>query len=149
MRSSRVRASFAGAALAVTLVLAGCGGAAPSPRPGAVTLSADDTSSISGHVNSDLFLAATQGDEVTLIDVRTPEEFASGHLPGAVNIDVQSATFAAEIAELDREGTYALYCRSATRSRIAESAMIADGFERVFGLDGGVSDLDPGILVTN
>ncbi|HHW83309.1 MAG TPA: rhodanese-like domain-containing protein [Actinomycetales bacterium] len=107
-----------------------------------------DTSTLAGHVNSDIFLAAVQQEGVTVIDVRTPEEFAAGHLPGAININVESPAFASEIAALDKEGTYALYCRSANRSRLAENVMIADGFGRVFGLDGGVTALDPSELVT-
>ncbi|MDO9590965.1 MAG: rhodanese-like domain-containing protein, partial [Microcella sp.] len=51
-----------------------------------------------------------------VIDVRTPAEFASGHLEGAINIDVQSADFDSRISELDADGTYFVYCRSGNRS---------------------------------
>ena len=42
-------------------------------------------------------------DDVIVIDVRTPGEFAGGHLEGALNIDVQSADFDTQIAQLDRQ----------------------------------------------
>lgn len=63
-----------------------------------------------------------------IIDVRTPAEFASGHLEGAVNIDVQSADFDARISELDPAGTYFVYCRSGNRSGQAIDRMESLGF---------------------
>ncbi len=63
-----------------------------------------------------------------VIDVRTPAEFAEGHLDGAINIDWQGATFAADIAQFDTAGTYVIYCRSGNRSEQAISAMTEMGF---------------------
>ena len=67
-------------------------------------------------------------DDVIVIDVRTPEEFASGHLEGAVNIDVQSPDFEAQLAQLDPAGSYFVYCRSGNRSGQAIDRMTALGF---------------------
>jgi phage shock protein E len=66
--------------------------------------------------------------ETVLIDVRTPAEFATGHLDGAVNIDVQSADFDERIAQLDPAGDYVVYCRSGNRSAQAITRMEALGF---------------------
>lgn len=63
-----------------------------------------------------------------VIDVRTPGEFAAGHLEGALNIDVQSADFEARVSELDPAGTYFVYCRSGNRSAQAIARMEALGF---------------------
>jgi len=63
-----------------------------------------------------------------LIDVRTPAEFASGHLEGARNLDVQSSSFAAQLGQLDPNGTYLVYCRSGNRSADAIERMRAAGF---------------------
>ena len=63
-----------------------------------------------------------------VVDVRTPAEFASGHLEGAINIDVQAADFEARLAELDPAGTYYVYCRSGNRSGQAIDRMAARGF---------------------
>lgn len=49
-----------------------------------------------------------------VIDVRTPEEFATGHLDGAVNINWEDPTFTDQVATLDKDGVYVLYCRSET-----------------------------------
>jgi len=63
-----------------------------------------------------------------IIDVRTPGEFAGGHLEGAVNIDVQSPDFAAQVSQLDPAKDYFIYCRSGNRSRQAISQMSNMGF---------------------
>jgi phage shock protein E len=54
-----------------------------------------------------------------LIDVRTPAEFDEGHLDGAVNVPVELSTFAAQVALLDPDMEYFVYCRSGRRSEIA------------------------------
>ncbi|GAB1692818.1 rhodanese-like domain-containing protein [Krasilnikovia sp. M28-CT-15] len=59
----------------------------------------------------------------TLIDVRTPAEFAGGHLRNALNLDVQSPAFTAEVGRLDRSGKYLVYCRSGHRADAAITTM--------------------------
>lgn len=66
--------------------------------------------------------------DTVIIDVRTPGEFATGHLDGAVNIDIQSPDFAAQVMELDKDGEYFIYCRSGNRSGQAISQMDKMGF---------------------
>jgi rhodanese-related sulfurtransferase len=63
-----------------------------------------------------------------IIDVRTPAEFATGHLEGAVNIDVQSPDFGTLISQLPTDGEYFVYCRSGNRSAQAIAQMEASGF---------------------
>lgn len=74
-----------------------------------------------------------------VIDVRTPQEFATGHVQGAKNIDVQASTFDTEIAKLDKNATYVVYCRSGNRSAAAIKKMTAAGFTSLIdgkGFDG-------------
>jgi len=74
--------------------------------------------------------AIDNGAEV--IDVRTPAEYAEGHLDGAVNIDIQDqALFEAAIADLDPDAAYVVYCRSGNRSAAATAQMTAAGFTDV------------------
>ena len=77
---------------------------------------------------------------VIILDVRTPEEVASGHIQGAVNIDFNSGDFANEITRLNPSETYAVYCRSGSRSGQAASIMHKAGFHDVSNLNGGVID---------
>ncbi len=78
---------------------------------------------------------------VVTVDVRGPSECAAGHVAGAVNIDVESTTFDAQISALDRSATYAVYCHSGRRSALATDAMAKAGFTHVYKLTGGLPDL--------
>jgi rhodanese-related sulfurtransferase len=74
----------------------------------------------------------------SVIDVRTPEEFAAGHLTGALNIDIEGADFSGAVSSLDKTDTYVLYCRSGRRAGIALETMKSLGFtnlENAGGLD--------------
>jgi rhodanese-related sulfurtransferase len=75
----------------------------------------------------------------TVLDVRTPAEYAAGHLPGAVNVDVQSPQFAQAVAELDPSGRYAVYCHSGNRSAVAVAYLVDHGFTHVVELAGGIA----------
>jgi len=72
-----------------------------------------------------------------ILDVRTPEEFAQGHLKDAVNLDFRSADFAEQIGFLDRENTCLVYCQGGGRSAQAVEMMRARGFTSIHNLEGG------------
>lgn len=88
-------------------------------------------------VDAEQFAREIEREEVQLVDVRTAEEFAEGHIPGAVNMDVNGVAFDAQIATLDTERPVALYCRSGRRSKVAAEKVAKAGFE-VVELDGGI-----------
>lgn len=74
---------------------------------------------------------------VQLVDVRTPAEFAAGHIPTAKNIDVRGENFDKEAdQQLDKSRPVALYCRSGARSKTAAQALAAKGY-RVYELNKG------------
>ncbi|UYZ64230.1 rhodanese-like domain-containing protein [Hymenobacter weizhouensis] len=79
--------------------------------------------------------ALTQPDAV-LLDVRTPAEYAAGHLPGAQNLDYRSPEFAKQLALLDPQKTYVLYCASGNRSGKAAVLMQEKGFQKVVNAGG-------------
>lgn len=106
---------------ASTLALTSCGGAS-----GATNLGATD------------FQSKTKEAGVVILDVRSAGEFYSGHIEGAINIDVEGATFDSDIAKLDKSATYAVYCHSGRRSGIAVGKMADAGFTSLFNLDGGI-----------
>ena len=81
----------------------------------------------------------TESGVVTL-DVRTPGEFMTGHIKGAQNVDFESESFKSDIESLDKNGTYAVYCRSGNRSGQAVAIMHEAGFHNVYNLEGGVID---------
>jgi len=69
--------------------------------------------------------------DTVIIDVRTPEEYASGHLDGAVNIDVQSSEFDDLVSALPADGAFVVYCRSGNRSAQAIARMAGLGFTEI------------------
>ena len=68
------------------------------------------------------------GKYAAVIDVRTPEEWATGHLDGAVNINIEGADFAAQVEALDHAANYVIYCRSGNRAGQAIKYMQGAGF---------------------
>jgi rhodanese-related sulfurtransferase len=87
------------------------------------------------------FLTTASQPGTVVVDVRTASEYAAGHIQGAINIDVEAPTFDAEIAKLDKNATYAVYCHSGRRSTLATDAMGKAGFTHVYNLTGGIADL--------
>ena len=75
-----------------------------------------------------------------VIDVRTPAEFATGHLAGAVNIDIQGPDFASQIDGLDKAANYVVYCHSGNRASKAISYMQDNGFTGSLTNGGSVAD---------
>jgi len=73
-----------------------------------------------------------------IIDVRTPEEYASGRIEKAINLDYYSETFADELDKLDKDKTYLIYCRSARRSGQTLDMMAELGFVEVYNMLGGM-----------
>ena len=77
--------------------------------------------------------------EFILLDIRTPAEVEAGHISGAVNLDFYSSTFRDDLAALDRDKIYLIYCRTANRTGQAYDIMEELGFERVYDMGGGIS----------
>jgi phage shock protein E len=102
-------------------------------------------------VDPQAFLQTAAQSGTTVIDVRTPAEFAAGHIDGAVNINVESDTFNGQIDSLDKNATYAVYCHSGRRSTLATDAMAQAGFTKLYNLKGGIADLQAagGAVVTS
>ena len=90
------------------------------------------------HLAAGEFSTAMKQPGTIVLDVRTPTEYAGGHLPEAQNIDIEAADFATKIAALDKDATYAVYCRSGRRSGSALEQMAAAGFTHTYDLADGI-----------
>jgi len=112
------------AMLASVLLLAGCA----SGVTGVTNMNVED------------FSKKTAESGVVTLDVRTPGEFMTGHIQDAQNIDFEGGSFESQIESLDKNGTYAVYCRSGNRSGQAVKVMQDAGFKNIYNLDGGVID---------
>lgn len=74
---------------------------------------------------------------IVVLDVRTAEEFAAGHVPGAVNLDVTAPDFAEKAALLEKDRRYLVHCASGGRSRRAVPILQEQGISRIFHLTDG------------
>ena len=123
---------IAAAVLAVAAItgMSACSSDTPASTP---------VSSAAGqHMAASDFSTAMKQPGTIVLDVRTPAEYASGHLAKAKNIDIEASDFANRIAGLDKNATYAVYCRSGNRSGTTLEQMTAAGFTHVYDLAGGI-----------
>lgn len=153
MKQTRRRTALVVAATTVVMSACGGGDAVPTETTPAETTSAEtmaggstdapaaesigETPAFGLVTPTEAAALATQAG-ITVIDVRTPEEYAEGHIDGATLLDIYEPTFADRIAALDPDGEYLVYCRSGNRSAQATALMSQLGFDRVYDLDGGV-----------
>lgn len=100
-----------------------------APTSGLRLISTDEAVDIQANPPGNLFV----------LDVRTPDEFAEGHLENASMIDFYDADFADQLAELDPNQPYLLYCRSGNRSGQTLAIMKELGFTDVSEIDGGTN----------
>lgn len=134
----RPLALLATTVLALALGVSGCS----ADSGDGVSITAGPTASQAPAAGATLdaadFAAALKSPQTVILDVRTPAEFAAGHLPGAVNLDVQSPDFAAQLPSLDPSATYAVYCRSGNRSQVAVDQMAGNAITKTYHLAGGI-----------
>ena len=76
--------------------------------------------------------------DFVILDVRTPEEFADGHIENAINLDYYSETFRDDLNKLDKNKKYLIYCRSGNRSGKALNIMEELNFREVYNMVGGI-----------
>jgi rhodanese-related sulfurtransferase len=139
------------ATIAILVTMSACAGAkgtsadqTSSPVPsGSLITSPPATGTINKVVDAAFaykLIQANNGSRYFMIlDVRTPEEFASDHIDQALNIDSASANLASRIAQMDTLKIYLVYCRTGVRSAEVVKLMADSGFKTLFDLDGGIT----------
>lgn len=146
-RRRTVLALAGAASLALTIGLSGCS----SDSATSDTAQAAEVADVQGpaapvaapdapvRVGVAEFAGVVASPGVTIVDVRTPEEYAQGHIDGAVNIPVEYPDFMDRVSELDPSGTYAVYCRSGNRSQPAVAGMASVGINGIYELESGTT----------
>lgn len=89
------------------------------------------------NVNVEQFEKLRTDKKNVLLDVRSKKEYDAGHIPGAINIDVNGPNFAKEVAKLDKEKTYLVHCAAGKRSVTACEKLSPTGFKHLYNLEGG------------
>ncbi len=93
----------------------------------------------SNKLNAGQFEEKIKSENSVLVDVRTANEFASGHIKGAVHIDFYSPDFMQRIKKIDPSKTILLYCHSGNRSGQAARLLAKANYHNVYDLAGGIS----------
>ena len=125
---------FTGLLLALFLALPLCIGCS-APEPGTPAQIIKD---ITAEEASELILENEGNPDFLIIDVRTPSEYAEGHIENSVLVDFNAGDFEQKIGEFDRDGKYLVYCRSGNRSSRALSVMEDLGFKEAYNMLGGI-----------
>ena len=105
--------------------------------------SCQNSSSSQGAINQTISVDEFQSklstlNNTQLIDVRTPEEYAGGHLKNAINMNYISDDFEEELGKLDKSKPVLVYCLSGGRSSRAANKIQDMGFSAVYNMDGGI-----------
>lgn len=80
-----------------------------------------------------------ESSDFVIVDVRTPDEFADGHIEDATNLDYYSSSFRNELESLDKNKIYLIHCKSGRRSKAALEIMKELGFKKVYNMLGGIT----------
>ncbi len=120
--------------VAVTLVMTSC---AQTKKEEKSTPKAKQETKVSiEKLDTKAFYERVNGKEVQLVDVRTPQEYAQGHLENAININVFDANFLEQMAKYKKDEPVYVYCRSGGRSMKAANMLKSKGYN-VVNLNGG------------
>ncbi len=87
----------------------------------------------------DAYALIHNSSSLVIIDVRTPLEYQSGRLDGAINLDYYSDGFLNNLTSLDKNSTYLIYCRRGVRGGLASGMMKDLGFREVYNIAGGLT----------
>ena len=91
------------------------------------------------NVISDTQFIEIQDTDYILVDVRTIEEYESGHIQDAINFDFYSGSFQKEILSLDKSSSIILYCRTQNRSTKTANYLKENGYKEIAVLEGGIT----------
>lgn len=89
-------------------------------------------------LNVEEFKKIEGNKNVLIVDVRTPYEYNSGHIQGAINIDYYATDFKEQLRKLDNSLPIYIYCHSGVRSAKAAHTLKSLNFSKIYDLDGGI-----------
>ena len=138
MKLTKINILIVSGLLLTSILLVGCSSTAQDQTLG-TKAGTQNIKEISPQEAETLIKNHTANDDFAIIDVRTPQEYATGHIPQAINLDYRSQTFSEEIGKLDKSEAYVIYCQSGNRSGKALDVMKGLGFKEVYGITGGIT----------
>jgi thioredoxin len=104
----------------------------------ALLVNCQSTTKIKSLTSEQFSKKISSGSNIQILDVRTEEEFNSGHILNAINIDVNQDNFEAKVGQLYKDVPTIVYCHSGSRSQTAIDLMSKMGFKELNNLEGGI-----------
>lgn len=92
------------------------------------------------HLDAEKAAKMVAENKVTVLDVRTEEEFKDGHIKGAKNVDIMSKDFAEKLGAVDKSKPVLVHCQAGGRSTRSLPKLEQAGFTEIYHLDGGMND---------
>ena len=105
----------------------------------AILFSCNFSTPVINEITTSDFKSLSSVEDIQLIDVRTIEEYNSGYILGALNIDFYKSSFIDSINVLDKSKTTVIYCKSGNRSSKSALMMKSLGFKNVYNLKEGMN----------
>ena len=136
------------AVLICSAILAACSPAAPSeamastqsPSPSPAEEPADETSEEAYHkITAEEAKQMMDEGNATVVDVRTAEEYAAGHIPDSILVPVESIGYTKPVERPDTEAVLLVHCRTGIRSKRASDQLVELGYKHVYDF-GGIVD---------
>jgi len=145
------------AAIMACMAVLGCAGegaredaAASADQPAAAVQSAPESGandagmSVGVIAPADLAGRLGTADEPIILDVRSPEEYSAGHIPGSINVPYDEIATYLDSLEVFRDREIVVYCRSGRRAGVAEAALTEAGFRQLLDLEGHMQSWQAG-----
>ncbi len=104
------------------------------------TSSAEEFTNMSAKETHSLINQNKGDKDIVVLDIRTPDEFAAGHIENAVNIDYFSPNFQSQLDQLDKGKTYVMHCKSGGRSGRSVSIFKELNFKNLIHMNGGFDE---------
>lgn len=128
--------------LAFSLLASGCSDAGVNDDPNASEQPQieQEFKNISASKAYEMIQEYAGNEDFIIVDVRSPSEYSSGHIEGAVNINCSDVDFDSQLAEMDKEKAYLIYCASGNRSGRVYDDMRNMGFLTVYNMKDGINE---------
>ena len=137
LSQNKYMSALVGALIGLLMITStSCSGQTVEPVTGQQTTI--QASVVKEDVAPDVFAGKMEAENTVLLDVRTPEEFAAGHIPNAINLNYNAPDFTEQVNKLDKSKTYLVYCKAGSRSAGAANIMSTNGFHTIYNLKGGI-----------
>jgi len=128
---------FATVATALLIGLSG-NAVAQSVKPETKGEKASSVSSVKNVEADQAAKLLQENKKIVVLDVRTPEEFAAGHIAGATNLDFHNPDFGKKLSALDKTKSYLVHCAAGGRSAKTRDLMKNQQFQSIYHLEGGL-----------